>query len=359
MDQMNLKSLNEKAGFFLLLTVFATYTHLSLACTAFCLIKKDQIYLAKNLDWPVGLGYLFLNEKGITKSVLYYESSYRNVFTWTSKHRSITFNQFGKEFPLGGMNEHGLVIEELNMTPVPFKVDNKITPINEFQLVQYVLDNCSSVEEVIREMQNFRLKPLVIYLHYIIADKTGNTLILEFDGTKFNFYHPEKTGIRVLSNNNYSESLKYIENFEGFGGKLPVINRKGSNERFVSVANMLVNYKNQHPADYCFAILDSVKQDDTKWSIVYDITNLRIEFRFHSCSETKVFDFRDVLNLNPFADMGGDIASCNFIDLKGIRHVSKEENTRLINAAFFELNQISSNEIAQITIDKIIHTSKQ
>ena len=33
------------------------------------------------------------------------------TISWTSKFGNVTFNQYGKEFPTGGMNENGLVIE--------------------------------------------------------------------------------------------------------------------------------------------------------------------------------------------------------------------------------------------------------
>jgi choloylglycine hydrolase len=31
------------------------------------------------------------------------------TISWISKYGSITFNQYGREFPTGGMNEKGLV----------------------------------------------------------------------------------------------------------------------------------------------------------------------------------------------------------------------------------------------------------
>jgi len=178
--------------------------------------------LGKNLDWAIEDGYVFFNERGLNKTILSTNPFMKSFFSWQSKYQSITFNQFGKEFPLGGMNEHGLVIEELNMSPVMLFRDSTKKLINEFQLVQYLLDNCKSVDETIHQLKNFQYKPLFQTLHYIIADRTGNVIVAEFNGSDFDIYFPGKTGFPVLSNNKYNESLKYLTNFKGFGGNLPV-----------------------------------------------------------------------------------------------------------------------------------------
>ena len=33
--------------------------------------------------------------------------------SWVSKYGSVTFNQYGRELPTGGMNEAGLVVETI------------------------------------------------------------------------------------------------------------------------------------------------------------------------------------------------------------------------------------------------------
>lgn len=311
----------------------------SSACTAFCLKADDDIFLAKNLDWEIESGYLFLNERGLYKSILNTDRFNKTEFNWLSKYRSITFNQFGKEFPLGGMNEKGLVIEELNMSPCKLVLDSTKQRINEFQLVQYLLDNCKSVEEIIGQLEEFQCEPLFQTLHYLIADRLGNVIVAEFNGSDFNIFSSNKTGYPILSNNNYNESLKYLTNFQGFGGDLPIINRQGSNERFVSVANLLAQFSNQAPLNYSFQILNTVEQKDTKWSLVYDIKNLRISFKFHSCKTVKVIDFMNLIKLESLSAFGGNLSDCNFISKDCLTTVTSGENTRLIRNVFSLLSQ--------------------
>jgi hypothetical protein len=74
-------------------------------------IRLSTILLAKNLDWPISDGYILVNKPGVKKNAF---TNQHPRISWISKYGSITLNQFGKEFPLGGMNEAGLAIEELN-----------------------------------------------------------------------------------------------------------------------------------------------------------------------------------------------------------------------------------------------------
>ncbi|MDB4584295.1 linear amide C-N hydrolase [Draconibacterium sp.] len=325
--------------YFLILVIFLFSAEESFACTAFCLHTNNEIILAKNLDWPIDEGYLFINERGINKSVLNIDTRHKYNLSWQSKYRSLTFNQFGKEFPLGGMNEQGLVVEELNTTTEKFIRDSKKHEINEFQLVQYILDKCQTVNEVIEQLNRLQCRPIIQQLHYLMADRLGNVLVVEFNGCEFNFYNANQTGFPILSNNRYNESLKYLSKFKGFGGDLPIRNRPGSNERFVTVAHLLTASNFQSPVNYSFQILDSVKQKDTKWSIFYDIKNLTVNFKFHNCETVKIFDFKKLADLDLISGLGGNLADCKFVSSTGLSAVSKEENSGLIQNILLKLQQ--------------------
>lgn len=300
----------------------------SMACTAFCLSMENRTLLAKNLDWPIDKGLILVNRSGVRKSSF---SLTDNTISWTSLYSSITFNQFGVGFPLGGMNEKGLVVEELNMPAVVTTIHSSKLLLNEFQMVQYILDNFQSLEEIEGAMADFQMLPLLLSLHYLIMDRQGNSLILEFDGKQFTFYHTGETGIPVLSNNPYMESIRYLKMYQGFGGDLLVQHRSGSNERFVSAASMLQACKTGSPIISSFAILDTVSQADTRWSIVYDATSLTIYFKFHNCPEMQQIGLKQVLALDPFATLGTHVSDCTILFPQSWKPVSPEENRELIN----------------------------
>jgi choloylglycine hydrolase len=310
-------------------------------CTAFFLKSGKQMVLAKNLDWPVDLGYVIYNPAGKKKQAFLTDGPAR-PFQWTAQYSSLTFNQFGVGFPLGGMNSQGLVVEELNVPRVKIKKDTTSRQLNEFQTVQFLLDYCATVEEVVKQLNRLHYAPLLLHLHYFVADQTGKTAILEFDGTRWQTFFPEKPENAVLSNNPYPESLRYLKHFEGFGGQLPVIHRQGSNERFVSAASMIQSHTGEDLHSYAFSILDTVRQKDTRWSIVYDIPAREVHFRFHNCRQKKIFQLQKRMEQSSVSILGCLLRNCSCIDEKKFHPISREENTTLLKHLEKELSRHSA-----------------
>src|SRR5262245_16558992 len=81
----------------------------ALACTTFCLRGGDRIVFGKNYDWTIEDGLLMVNKRGVRRASGLGAASL--PARWTSRYGSVTFNQYGRDAPSGGMNEAGLVIE--------------------------------------------------------------------------------------------------------------------------------------------------------------------------------------------------------------------------------------------------------
>lgn len=342
----------------IILSVFLAFflLQLSMACTAFCLSMEDRALLAKNLDWPIDDGLILVNRSGVRKSSF---SMTDSTFSWTSLYSSITFNQFGRELPLGGMNEEGLVVEELNMPAVPATMNQAKHTLNEFQVVQYMLDNFRSLDEIEAGMTDFQILPLLLSLHYLIMDRKGNSMIMEYNGSRFNFYRPAENGIAILSNNPYRESIRYLKNFRGFGGDLEIQHRPGSNERFVSVAGMLSECNREAPLRSSFEILDTVSQPDTRWSIVYDATALTIHLKFHDCPGTGEINLRQVLSLDRNSQLGADVDDCTLTFPDSWRAISPWENEELIKDVVRQLEREMDTVHCKELIERLLSYGRQ
>jgi len=254
------------------------YTNLN-ACTVFCFTATDNTYAGKNLDWPIADGYVFINKRGVSKSSFIQEEE--KSIKWMSKYGSITFNQLGREFPLGGMNEAGLVIEELSHALGQYPQESSNPKLSELQWIQYQLDNHGCVIEVINSLDTILISRLLFNLHYFVCDTNGDAAVIEFIDGEAKIYADMDLPFNVLSNNNYENSLKYLARHEGYGGVEPIVNgRSGSQERFIRAVALLDKYmENQEPpVKYAFEILENVKQQDTQWTIVYDLRNLGVSF---------------------------------------------------------------------------------
>ncbi|MGD1045060.1 MAG: hypothetical protein ABR936_07005 [Bacteroidota bacterium] len=95
----------------IMLFVFILNIQQTFGCTTFCLRDSINIVFGKNQDHIIGYGYLMINKRNVKKTAFF---PYDDISAgWISKYGSITFNQYGKENPIGGMNEAGLVVEEI------------------------------------------------------------------------------------------------------------------------------------------------------------------------------------------------------------------------------------------------------
>ncbi|GAB4380724.1 MAG: hypothetical protein Kow0042_30980 [Calditrichia bacterium] len=236
--------------------------------------------VGKNLDWPIGDGFIVINPRGISKTAL--TISGKKPARWISKYGSITFNQFGNGFPLCGMNEAGLVVEELSFSPSVYPEVDTLCFVNELQWIQYQLDNYQSTGEVVRSLGSPAIARLMFGLHYLVCDRAGNTAVIEFIDGEIHVYTGKLLEVAVLTNNRYDNSLRYLHHHAGFGGERVVGNGPESPERFVRAASLLREFptiRDNSPLQFAQKILQSVRQHDTRWSIIYDPLSATIRYR--------------------------------------------------------------------------------
>ncbi|MFT7487090.1 MAG: penicillin V acylase-like amidase (Ntn superfamily) [Candidatus Paceibacteria bacterium] len=250
-------------------------------CTTFCLPASEGPVFGRNYDWGIGVAHVTVNKRGLMKTALV--STPAKPARWTSKYGSITFNQYGHEFPSGGMNEAGLVVEVMWLTATRFPDTDARAGVRELSWIQYQLDNCRTVEEVLATDSTLRITPESVSTHFLVCDSAGDQATIEFLEGKMVAHHGHELPIPALTNSPYSNSMEYLETFDGFGGDRPTPRSGSSLDRFVRAACGVVEYEPSSPdktRDYAFEILADVSQGAyTKWSIVYDIDQRIVHFR--------------------------------------------------------------------------------
>lgn len=235
----------------------------------------------RNYDWLADAGMITTNQKGLFKTSFKNEDG--TTISWISKFGSITFNQYGKEMPTGGMNEKGLVVELMWLEETQYPSPDARPSIGVLQWIQYQLDNCTTIEEVLATDKLLRITWQGTPLHYLIADANGNAATIEFLNGKMVVHKGSELPFSVLTNNTYDQSVATKNN--------NVSTSDNSLQRFSTVCTMISQYKpvaNKSLIDHSFNILDKVSQGDfTKWSIVYDITNKKIYFKTEQFQQLK------------------------------------------------------------------------
>lgn len=312
------------------LSVFNTRT---LACTTFCLKSKGEVLFGKNYDWMVGDGLVFVNKRNVSKTAT--AEAAPNPAKWVSKYGSVTFNQYGRENPSGGMNEAGLVIELMWLDETVYPKEDSRPALGTLEWIQYQLDSSATVEEVIKNAENVRIASEV-KLHYLVNDAHGNSATVEFLNGKLVAHTGEKLAFSALANDTYEKSLNYTKT-----SNLEKAKTQSSLDRFTRASQKSAEFEKQpktekEAVNYAFDLLANVAQTGyTQWSIVYDQKRGKIYFRSQQSPTIKSIDAKSfdytcgsavkIFDVN--SKESGDV-SAKFADY------TREANRNLIERSF-------------------------
>jgi choloylglycine hydrolase len=308
-------------------------------CTTFSLNVKGKKCFGKNYDFPVGYGHVSVNKRNLIKVSIPLGTEKRCA--WVSKYGSITFNQFGKELPCGGMNETGLVIELMAHGETVFPNPDARFGLTELQWIQYMLDNFASVDEVISSDNSIRMSVnSMMPIHVLISDKSGNTATLEYLNNKTVIHKNWMLPVPVLTNDTYDQSVNYYKRFCHVGDPDRLPQTVSSLDRFTRAAWYIHNYRSRYePVEYSFSVLSSTNVEQfTQWSIVYDIQNMSIYYKTLNNNTTRMISMKDfdLSSKTPalYIDIDADInnTATDFLPY------SQTANSNLIETVFSSLD---------------------
>ncbi len=265
----------------------------SRSCSTFTLQKKAHVVYGRNLDWYTDSGLICINPRHVAKKALILQMKPRetNPAEWTSELGSVTFNSLAKEFPTGGMNEAGLVVDVMWLDQTQYPKADSRPELGVFQWTQYLLDTCRTIEDVLATVSKVRISEDGFPpQHFLICDRTGNTAVIEFIQGKVVVCTGAELPYTALANSTYEESSKRAGRCFGLGGRESIPTGDDSLERFARVAYGVKAFSGpaRQMVDYSFGVLHSVNagyelnQHSTCWSIVYDITGKKVYFRTNS-----------------------------------------------------------------------------
>lgn len=298
------------------------------ACTTFCLSRGGEVVFGRNYDFEIGDGMLVVNKRGVVKTSAIEAAAARisaiapnrhasrgaqdrthsvdasrhakegdsrakppaaakdsaratGPARWTSKYGSITFNQYGREFPTGGMNEKGLVVDLMWLEGTRYPNPDDRPAVSVLEWIQYQLDSFATTAEVLGHAEDVRIQGRVP-LHYLIADRTGAAATIEFQNGRLVVHSGKSLPVPVLTNDTYERSLAERDRRVGKGGDV-MPGGPGSIERFIRAASLVETYARSSASPIvqdAFDVLARVAQGPyTQWSIVYDMPRLEIQFR--------------------------------------------------------------------------------
>ncbi|MEI6287509.1 MAG: linear amide C-N hydrolase [Bacillota bacterium] len=277
----------------------------SLACSEVFINKGGMVKVsARNFDFNnAGDGFIRFSPVGTAGQAQYTPQNCQPL-KWTSKYASITFNlsiaksQSPKDGEYGagvdGINQAGLKVGTYFLASSVFPEQAARNTLDIGSLMQYLLDNCKSVDEALADLASGRYRVtstptggVEIKLHLFLHDVQGVSAIVEFiDGKIKVTYNP---AIPVLTNNTYGQSIEYLKRYSGFGGDLAIPGSVDSLDRFVRGVyyweNLAIPKNSIQAINYGFAAIQILSESPgfrhgcTLWTIVTDLDNKKISFR--------------------------------------------------------------------------------
>jgi penicillin V acylase-like amidase (Ntn superfamily) len=304
-------------------------------CTTFCFRVQGDWIFGRNYDWSIGDCMIMVNKRDMVKTALTKD----NPLTWTSQYGNITFNQYGREFPLGGMNEAGLVIECMWLEQTEYPHADTRYGLPELQWVQYQLDMHATVDEVILSDKTVRISHRnSVPLHFLVCDRRGHAAVIEFLSGKMTVYTKGDLPAAALTNNTYGYSVGFLDGFDGDETDAYFDAADYSLKRFVWAAQRAAAWRSDagiSAVDYAFQILEKTAVEFTMFRIVYDIGKSHIYFMNTSNPRVRFFRF-DAFDLSctqPFKIL--DIAAGEEGDVTSLfSDYTYEANYDLIDRAY-------------------------
>jgi len=162
--------------------------------------------------------------------------------------------------PFDGMNEAGLVVGMAAVPPGGMEHDPDKETVDSVMVIRMMLDQAATIEEAVEIIKSVNIDMQGNYLHYMIAEKSGRSVLVEFS-----------RGEIVVQNN--TETWQAATNFLlSEAGKNP----ESQCRRYGMISRELERGQGQISPQKTMDLLENVAQESTQWSVVYRVNKREI-----------------------------------------------------------------------------------
>ncbi len=312
------------------------------ACTGITLTAQDgNVVRARTMEFNVNLqSSVILVPRGYERTGSTPDD--KPGLTWTAKYASVGTNPMGLPYVVDGLNEKGLSMGlfyfDQSAGYQPYSPDDASKTMAPWEMGSYILDNFATVDEVKQALGDVLVAPvvfktfnIVLPVHFVVTDPSGETIVIEYVDGKLNIHDNE---IGIITNNppfdwhminlqNYvNMSLENVPpqklggvTIEGLGQGTGLLGMPGdftSPSRFVRAA--IFAHGVSPSADSADAIFQAfhilnnfdiphgvardgqkdedgnIEADYTQWTSANDLTHKRFYFRTYENSSIRVVD---------------------------------------------------------------------
>lgn len=189
--------------------------------------------------------------------------------------------------PFDGMNEKGVAMALLAVPEVQLQEDPDKITLNTTTAIRLVLDKAASVEEAVALLQQYNIYfSGDIECHYLIADSTGHSVIVEYYDGGLKIVETD-TDYQIASNFIAYSGLNIGEGFTEF-------------ERYDAVEAAITKNGNKLTEDQAVSLLAQIgimdgNTDKLQWSVLYNLTTGEGSLFAHR-NKGNILDFKIKMN---------------------------------------------------------------
>lgn len=233
-------------------------TNPSPSCTCFASGAEGGIVFGRNFDFPANPALLLYTDPpdGYASVSMvdlgYFGYSMANP---PDPDGDIEILKGTPYMPFDGMNEHGLAVgmAAISRAEPPYEPE-KVT-IGEIQAIRLLLDRARDIEEAIGLLEAFNIEMIYHPVHYLVADRSGASAIVEFVGGE----------MKVIRG---GEPWQVITNFVITGSTSPTW---AHCERYRAAYDGLSTAEGRVSMAKAMKLLERSSQSSTIWSTVYNL----------------------------------------------------------------------------------------
>jgi len=182
---------------------------------------EKGFHLAANYDWRARGGIAYFSPRDQIKEGSHHLDQRASVsYAWVSRYASLTLSQFGRDYPMQGINERGLAGVVL-MAPASYPSVGKLGVMTENLWLQYQLDQFASVEDVASHIEDFGIKKISADLHWFLCDAGGECATVEFSEGRPEIHRSRDERLHVVTNSPVSDAWSWYRQWVNSGDQLP------------------------------------------------------------------------------------------------------------------------------------------
>jgi len=233
------------------------------ACSLFATLGDENNRLfGRNFDWQFSPALLLLSDPAdgyasvsmVDIEYLGFEGDRsRNLKDLSLEERRPLLD--APFLPFDGMNEKGLAVGMAAVPAENMPHDPNKQTIDHLEVIREILDHAGTVEEAIDIFGSYNIDMGNVPLHYLIASALGDSVLVEFHDGELVVFRNESswqsaTNFLLAATNGHPQ---------------------GQCWRYDRISEHLEEFKGQISSQDAFGLLANVSQDNTQWTIVYNM----------------------------------------------------------------------------------------